>query len=172
MRSRGFTLIELLVVLLIIGVITSLATIAFQDNRAEELEREARRLAALVELAGEEAALKSQVIGIRFASDGYGFYRFNAERKWVEIEDDRQLRSRTLPESVDLAFFTQGSPTQGSQASSVDKTEEDTVTPHAYFLPTGELEPGFEANLSHADLERYYRLTGRPDGLLNLDARE
>src|SRR5690625_3085555 len=72
--QRGFTLIEVLIVLLIIGVIVGLAALAFRDNRADELAREAQRLRAVLALASEEAIVKSRELGLRFDADGYRFF--------------------------------------------------------------------------------------------------
>jgi len=47
---RGFTLVELLVVLLLIALASGLAGLALRDGREDQLEREAQRLAALLEL--------------------------------------------------------------------------------------------------------------------------
>lgn len=50
-RSRGFTLIELMVVMAIIAIATAGATLALRDGAEARLDREAVRLAALLEAA-------------------------------------------------------------------------------------------------------------------------
>lgn len=55
MRRRGFTLLELLLVLVIVGISAGLAVLALRDNDATVLEREAVRLAALLEMARAES---------------------------------------------------------------------------------------------------------------------
>lgn len=50
-RSRGFTLIELLVVVAIIAIASAGVSFALRDSGATQLEREAQRLAALLESA-------------------------------------------------------------------------------------------------------------------------
>lgn len=54
-RLRGFTLLELLVVLALLAVAVSTVTLAIRDPSATQLEREAERLAALLEAARAEA---------------------------------------------------------------------------------------------------------------------
>ena len=50
-QSRGFTLIELLVVVAIVGIAAGVASLSLRDPDATRLEREASRLAALLESA-------------------------------------------------------------------------------------------------------------------------
>jgi len=54
-RQRGFTLLELLLVLAIVAISAGLAVLALRDNNATVLEREAVRLAALLEMARAES---------------------------------------------------------------------------------------------------------------------
>ncbi len=53
--ARGFTLLELLVVLAIVAVSAGLATLALRDSTTTRLERDAVRLAALLEMARAES---------------------------------------------------------------------------------------------------------------------
>ncbi len=53
--ARGFTLLELLVVLAVVAVSAGLAVLALRDSNATRLEREAVRLAALLEMARAES---------------------------------------------------------------------------------------------------------------------
>lgn len=50
-RLRGFTLLELIVVIAIIAVATAGVSFAMRDSSAARLDREADRLAALLESA-------------------------------------------------------------------------------------------------------------------------
>jgi general secretion pathway protein H len=53
--GRGFTMIELLVVVALIAIASAVTTLALRDPAAARLEREAARLAALLEAARSEA---------------------------------------------------------------------------------------------------------------------
>ncbi len=54
-RSRGFTLIDLLLVVALIAMASGLVALSLRDPSATQLEREAARLASLLEAARAEA---------------------------------------------------------------------------------------------------------------------
>jgi general secretion pathway protein H len=164
---RGFTLMEMLVVLVIIGLIVGFAVIGISDNRAGELEREARRLKAVLTLAAEEAIVKSRDLGVRFDADGYRFFVLNDEQTWVPLEHDREFAVHALPQPLDLTLLTDA---RAVRTGSDDDSKAEQ--PHAYFFPTGELYPAFELTLNHPELERHYRIDARIDGKIELHAEE
>lgn len=53
--KRGFTLIEVMVVMAIVGIAMAVVSLALRDPAATRLEREATRLAALLEMARAES---------------------------------------------------------------------------------------------------------------------
>ncbi len=59
---RGFTLLELLVILAIVAVSVGIATVALRDGTATALERDAVRLAALLEMARAESRVTGTVV--------------------------------------------------------------------------------------------------------------
>lgn len=54
-RVRGLTLVELLIVVALIAIASGVASLALRDPNAAQLEREAQRLAALLEAARQES---------------------------------------------------------------------------------------------------------------------
>jgi general secretion pathway protein H len=164
--DRGFTLIELLVVLVIIGVIVGLASIGFSGNHAAELEREAKRLGAVLTLAGEEAIVKSREIGVRFDADGYRFFVADAEQTWVPLEDDREFAEHALPPPLALTLLAD------ARAVRTDDGSAEAGEPQVYFFATGELYPAFELTLRHPELQQHYRIVARIDGKIELHAEE
>lgn len=61
---RGFTLLELLIVITIISIVIGLATLSTGLIGNVPLEREAKRLHALIDQVSKEAIIQSKVIGI------------------------------------------------------------------------------------------------------------
>ena len=70
-RARGFTLLELLVVVAIMAIATAGVSFALRDSQATQLEREAQRLAALLESA--RAQSRSSGIPVRWYATADGF---------------------------------------------------------------------------------------------------
>lgn len=72
--ARGFTLVELLVVVALIAVGSAVASLALRDPAATRLEREAQRLATLLESARAEA--RASGVAARWELDEEGGFRF------------------------------------------------------------------------------------------------
>jgi general secretion pathway protein H len=70
-RARGFTLLELLVVVAIIAMATAGVSFALRDTQATQLDREAQRLAALLESA--RAQSRSSGVPVRWYPVAGGF---------------------------------------------------------------------------------------------------
>ena len=68
--DRGFTLIELLMVLLLIAMVSGLVSLSLRDGGQASLEREAQRLAALLEAGRAEA--RATGVAVRFELVGAG----------------------------------------------------------------------------------------------------
>ena len=153
----GFTLIEVMVVVIIIGVLINYVAISFGRNTpADELKDEARRLTSLIELASEEALLRSVLIGVDITEESYGFLRLN-EGKWETVSDSL-FRERRLPDEVELSI-----------ASSLQEgDDEEKRTPEIILMNSGEMT-SFELKISSEQSESYYRLSGNEIGELSLE---
>lgn len=166
--GRGFTLLELLVVIVILGI--SVAAVLpsiglLQDDR--ELQREARRLAALIELAAEEAAMQSRDYGLRFGLHGYRFYEQDPQTgAWVELAGDEILRERTLADDLRLDLTLESRDIRLFEAIEGDRQPRDPddgpdpgPTPHVLLLSSGDTTP-FELTLSRDFDDARAELTG------------
>ena len=148
-RNSGFSLLEILVVIVIIGIAVSFATLAFGDNQADRMSHKSKQLAALIDLAKEQAIFNSQELGLLFTKDSYTFYKMDIEINednedetvWLPIEDDRILSKRTLPDGLEYELFLEGV----EVAFSASKLKD--ITPHVFILSDGSLSP-FELNLT------------------------
>ena len=77
-RHHGFTLIEVMVVVTIIGIMTGLIAInVITQDPQKELNKEALRFKALLEMAQEEALFSQQEIGVIISEQGYKFARWS-----------------------------------------------------------------------------------------------
>ncbi len=72
-RDRGFTLLELLVVISIVALATTGVTLALRDGDATQLEREALRLAALLDAARAQSRTTGTPVQWRATAEGFEF---------------------------------------------------------------------------------------------------
>ena len=75
--SAGFTLIELLVVIAIIAIAMAGVTFAMRDTRESTLDREAERLAALLEAARAQSRASGAAVRWRLTPDGPQAFTFD-----------------------------------------------------------------------------------------------
>jgi general secretion pathway protein H len=166
--SRGFTLIEVLAVVVIIAIATSVVLLSINvvgDDR--DLEREARRLASLIELAADEAELQGRDFGVEFIRQGYRFVEYDPySGSWSGIVGDDMFRQRRLPDDFEFRLIVEDKRIElGEEVASTGKAmngnrEEDAgprnsllaprgevlerYAPHSLILSSGDLSP-FEA---------------------------
>lgn len=91
--QRGFTLIELLVVLVIIGLTLGLTVMSAAPTQAQAMQKEASRIALLLQLARDEAIVRNRPIAFEAGPDSYRFLVRN-ERSWETLPQDDLLRER------------------------------------------------------------------------------
>lgn len=71
--ARGFTLLELLVVIALIAIATAGASLALRDSADSALDRDAQRLAALLESARAQARASELTVVWRTQASGFVF---------------------------------------------------------------------------------------------------
>ncbi|WP_406665670.1 type II secretion system minor pseudopilin GspH [Gallaecimonas sp. GXIMD1310] len=167
--SRGFTLIEILVVLLLVGLMVSMVTLSMGGHNAGTLVQQAtERWQARLQLLHDEAIMRSAVLGIKFRHDG-GIevmrYDPNAaapgseedsdgpKGAWVALNDDGVLKNwqsqPAIHGSLQLDGLDQGESLipEDALAQQDDNNSNDRdkkakrLTPHLFFLPSGEVLP-------------------------------
>lgn len=152
MRGRGLSLIEQLVVLTILAVLTAGVLLVLPDTAARRSEREARRIAVLVGLACEQAAVSGRDVGIRVSTDALAFGRFEAGA-FVPFAagGNDPLRARPLPSGLHLRLWRDG----------IELPLADASAAQIACLAAGELTP-FSLLLGDAD-GHAWRLRGHAD---------
>lgn len=171
-RSAGFTLLELMVVLVLIGIIFSFAVLSLGgDDMAELMERETRRLAAVLDMAGSEAVLRGEELAVYFSETGYEFLILQ-EDAWQVTEDNTLLKAHSLPAGIFIRLEVDGDPpVLTAVPEDADDSLEEEQTPQVYILSSGEMTP-FSATLE-ADLsERRYHLSATILGELSWELEE
>ena len=111
--DAGFTLIELMVVLLIVGIALSVVTLSFRPPSQQSLGREAERLAAVLNLARDEARLTGQPVLLKLDRQGWRFFEAGSEG-WVAVPDD-QLPAGQFNPPLDRAVFGFGAEANPSE---------------------------------------------------------
>ena len=158
----GFTLIELLVVIVIVGIVSAVVMLSagLLGSAERELEEEARRLEALVELAEDEALMQGRDFGLELLQSGYRFVEHDPQsRQWFELAGDELLRPRQLEEGLSLALFLEdrrieldaraadiasGEDDDEDEEEDEERNErdgEDDYAPHVLILSSGDVTP-------------------------------
>ena len=157
-RQNGFTLFEILVVVFIIAIVMSTALIStgvLRDDR--ELEREADRAVALLELAMDDAVLQGRDFGIEFMRTGYRFVEFDPDgERWADVPLDDLLGAHSLPEGLELELYVDGGRVRlddtPAQFDPVDDEDDrpalgvEQYSPHAYLFSSGDIS-AFELHI-------------------------
>ena len=139
MRSatNGFTLIELLVVIFIIAVVVAATSITLGDNQGKRLENKSKQLAALIELAKEQAIFNTEELGVVFTKESYSFYRLNFDNQeksvWEPVVNDSLLNKRVLPDGLEFKLKLEG--------IEVSFRQVEKITPQVFILSDGSVTP-------------------------------
>jgi type II secretion system protein H len=182
--QKGFTLIEMMVVVIILSILSSAALLNMNfDNQAKQLEEHAFRLAALIELASDEAIYLQKELGLRFDPEGFGFYELQknvqqAEKKtsqsdkpfWQAISEDKRLRHRKLPDYIDVDLEISGVEVLIEEPSE-QAIKDHKVKPQLMMLSNGEIVPDFSITYTSADGEHQHNIYSGKDVAVVVELR-
>ncbi len=94
--AKGFTLIELLIVIVLIGIISSMTMLSIgSGNLRDQQRQEAERLLQLLQLASQEAIIRSMPVGLEFFQHSYRFMMMD-NTQWQTEQVDALFKARTL----------------------------------------------------------------------------
>jgi len=170
-RSAGFTLLELLVVIVIIGIIASMAVVSVRVLGGDhEMDQEAKRLAAVLTQARDEAILQGRDLGLRLDSRGYDFLRYdNRNERWELATDDPLLRERTLPDGLEAGLLLESRPMKLPARAA--PSEQSPASPQVVVMASGDVVP-FEVRLERAGTRELRAVAGRPEGRFEVLAND
>lgn len=97
-RQVGFTLLELLIVILIMGVILATVGLNASQTSKQALQQDVQRLAALMQLARDEAIVRNRLIALELDTNRYGFF-IKINNAWEPLQNDEVLRVREFKRS-------------------------------------------------------------------------
>ncbi|HET6725228.1 MAG TPA: type II secretion system minor pseudopilin GspH [Gammaproteobacteria bacterium] len=182
--NRGLTLMEILVVLVIVAVVAGFAVLSTASLGGDTpQEKSARRIAALIELASENAVMESKQFGIEIQPHGYRFFVYDGTT-WQPIADDPTFRPRKLDGDVILRLQLEGreitlpqpatalTAINGMPMPATTDTAEDTQAtqgphPQILALSSGELT-AFNLEIGSASNNNSYHVRGHMNGKIQL----
>jgi len=90
---RGFTLLELLIVMVIVGITLGMVSFNAMPDDRQLLQRDAQRIALLLQLARDEAIVRNRTIAFEAEPDRYRFL-LRDEHTWQTLDRDELLHER------------------------------------------------------------------------------
>jgi len=151
-NQRGFTLIELMLVTLLMGLVASAVLFTVDSSGPQKkLLRQAQKMAALTELALDQATMTGRDYGLVIAANSYRFVEL-FEQRWQPLTDalliEQQLEDAQLVMSVDGFLWSPDrvdfSSNQIFEEREVDieqDQKEREHVPQILILSSGELTP-------------------------------
>lgn len=170
--NQGFTLIELLLVLVLIAIMAGLFVINISQSPQQMLEREAKRLQAVLLLAADEAVMQGVELGLSLPEGAYQIIQLNTEKLHWEAMSDDTFKYYQLPEFITIDFELDNQPLTDAERRQIERMKKrvnaDISPPVILLLSSGELSP-FRIRLSHTAID--YQLSLLSDGFSGVELR-
>jgi general secretion pathway protein H len=155
--------------MLLIGIIIGGATFTMRTGSVPEVE--AKRLAALIDLAQEEAILNSAEFALVFRHGGYMFYTAE-DAEWQPSSAESIFRELQFPASIELLLYLDGEEARvWTSDFGLQGEEGQPPKPALYLFSSGEFTP-FEIVLRDTASKAEYRLSGDPFAGVSVKSRE
>lgn len=137
-QQQAYTLLELLIVLVIISVMLSLTALSLSSAQSDPAEDFLKRLRFDVELASNEAIIRSEPMALGFSEQGYAFFRLDEDGElWEAIEKDNMLKPRKLKEDLRGELYLEDL----AVSLPFDWESVALIEPQVFAYPTGEVTP-------------------------------
>jgi general secretion pathway protein H len=135
-KVSGFTLVELLVVMVIIGITLGLASLNAIPSPRQDLQKEAQRIALLLQLARDEAIVRNQLVTFEANADRYHFLVRN-EKGWSSVANDDLLRERAF-KNAPIQLLLEPSGSGGTNPLRITFGREPVDKPFLLTLASGD----------------------------------
>lgn len=176
LQQRGFTLLEIMVVLVIVGIVIGLAGLALDRNPAQRLDREGRRLQAMLSEASDEAVMQGEELALALSRDpdnGATHYQLLLLDKkalaWKRPEFKGKVPAlwavHSLGPDISLALELEGKTLSQAELDQLARVRSlqtpDGLRPSILLFSSGEVTP-FNARLTLAASD--YSVSVQSDG--------
>ncbi len=151
-------------VLVILAIMAATAVLSIGTlGRDEEIEREARRLTALLQLATEESIFQGRDLGLYVEEDRYRFYSWSRDSLvWEGLQRDSSFRERTLPEGLLLSLRVEEQDVDLTTAAT-----ETEIVPQVAIFSSGEMTP-FALTIERQFSDVRFTIRGEADGIVRI----
>jgi len=157
--TQGFTLLEIMIVVVTISILSSYIMLSLQDkDKGIQFKNEAKRLNHIIALAREEAILNSEILGLRFRKNCYGFM-LRKNNEWKAF-NDRVFGPHEIPPGIEFQLLI-------SDVITPLPLDVPPKSPQVTILPSGELSP-FELNIKSTIIQSSYTLIGNEFGSIEM----
>lgn len=169
-QESGFTLLEIMLVIFLMGMTVSGVVMTLSSaNGDNELKQQANRFVGMLELAEEEALVRSLEIGIVIDDQAYQFAYLNDKNRWQAFEQSAFFNKVDMPEAISLSFELAGLKAEGGFLGNKtlfddkklfedddglfeDKKKAEKITPQIYIYSSGEVTD-FSLTMSSFDAD-------------------
>ncbi len=171
--------------LVVMGVMLSLAVISLTPNPAQELQRQGRRLQAVLQMAADETMMQgiemalslsyiepgdlSENIDTTEPGMGYQFLLLNKEDLHWQPIDEPPFGFHGLGSDINIAVEIDGQQLDAQMAQQLKRIltlqSEQQLQPVLLLLSSGEMSP-FTISLRHPDVEEAVNISS--DGISNI----
>lgn len=104
-KNSGFSLVEILVVVLILGIMMSIAVMAFGDfGHSRQVLACAQQFENYLKLVRQQAILQASPLGIELHPHSYQVVQFSSDGLWVPVINSPIFKVQYIPKNTTLVL--------------------------------------------------------------------